>query len=74
VPSCPANHYHRTRLVFRDCTCGAKMDRVCVWPDGTWYYFEELEEVPWKSDDFAVIEVPNDVEDIDEWLIQEEFC
>ena len=50
------------------------MDRVCVWPDGTWYYFEELEEVPWKSDDFAVIEVPNDVEDIDEWLIHEEFC
>ena len=24
APCCPANHYHRTRLVFQHCTCGAK--------------------------------------------------
>lgn len=23
APCCPANHYHRQRLVFRLCTCGA---------------------------------------------------
>lgn len=23
APCCPANHYHRARLVFHPCTCGA---------------------------------------------------
>lgn len=23
APCCPANHYHRARLVFRPCSCGA---------------------------------------------------
>lgn len=23
APACPANHFHRTRLVFSHCTCGA---------------------------------------------------
>lgn len=23
APCCPANHYHRQRLVFHPCTCGA---------------------------------------------------
>lgn len=23
APCCPANHYHKQRLVFRPCTCGA---------------------------------------------------
>lgn len=23
APACPANHYHKTRLVFRACNCGA---------------------------------------------------
>lgn len=23
APCCPANHYHKTRLVFKPCTCGA---------------------------------------------------
>lgn len=23
APCCPANHYHRTRLVFQSCNCGA---------------------------------------------------
>jgi hypothetical protein len=26
APCCPANHYHRTRLVFQPCTCGASQD------------------------------------------------
>ena len=25
APCCPANHYHRQRLVFQHCTCGAKL-------------------------------------------------
>ncbi len=24
APCCPANHYHKTRLVFAKCNCGAK--------------------------------------------------
>lgn len=24
APCCPANHYHRQRLVFHGCTCGAQ--------------------------------------------------
>lgn len=29
APACPANHYHKQRLVFQPCTCGAsKLDRV----------------------------------------------
>ena len=24
APACPENNYHRQRLVFRSCTCGAK--------------------------------------------------
>ncbi len=23
APCCPENHYHRTRLIFQRCTCGA---------------------------------------------------
>lgn len=23
APACPANHYHKQRLVFQPCTCGA---------------------------------------------------
>lgn len=25
APCCPANHYHRRRLVFQPCTCGAAL-------------------------------------------------
>ncbi len=28
---------------------------ICLWPDGTWCYGEELEEYTWMSDDFEVI-------------------
>jgi hypothetical protein len=31
APCCPANHYHRTRLVFHPCTCGAAAAAV---PEG----------------------------------------
>jgi hypothetical protein len=24
APACPANHYHKTRLVFHRCNCGAE--------------------------------------------------
>lgn len=28
APCCPANHYHRARLVFQGCTCGAAAARL----------------------------------------------
>ncbi|VTU31843.1 hypothetical protein H4CHR_02890 [Variovorax sp. PBS-H4] len=28
---------------------------ICLWPDDTWCYFEDLEEYLWMSDDFEVI-------------------
>lgn len=24
APACPANHYHKRRLVFKKCSCGAR--------------------------------------------------
>ena len=27
---------------------------ICIWPDCTWCYEEELDEYQWKSDDFKV--------------------
>ncbi len=26
APCCPANHYHKSRLIFRGCTCGANVE------------------------------------------------
>ncbi len=28
APCCPANHYHKARLVFQPCTCGAALEAV----------------------------------------------
>jgi len=28
APCCPANHYHRARLVFQHCTCGAANQQI----------------------------------------------
>lgn len=47
------------------------MKRICLWPDGTWCWYEEREEyLTWKSDDFEVIEFLNDVEyeDVEGWI------
>lgn len=33
-------------------------DRICVWPDGTWCYYGELEGyLAWMSDDYEVMSV-----------------
>jgi len=31
APCCPANHYHRTRLVFKRCSCGAEFEFKNAW-------------------------------------------
>lgn len=28
---------------------------ICLWPDGTWCYGEDLDEYTWMSDDYEVI-------------------
>ena len=48
------------------------MDKVAVWCDGTWCEEEDLEEFlspPCaKSDDYDLLEVPEDVDDIEIWV------
>lgn len=45
------------------------MDKVCIWPDGTWCYLDEVEGyLQWMSDDYAVVMVPESIEDIDEFI------
>ena len=42
--------------------------KICVWPDYMWCEQEFLEEYQCFGDDFMVIDVPDEVEDIDEYL------
>ena len=30
---------------------------ICLWSDGTWCYYEELEEMTHMSDDFEIVEM-----------------
>jgi hypothetical protein len=30
------------------------METICIWPDGDWCYWDELEDFFWKSDDFFI--------------------
>ena len=30
---------------------------LVIWPDNSWCYLEDLEEYPWKSDDYIVVSV-----------------
>lgn len=36
-------------------------DYVCVWPDNTWCYIDDVEEYNWKSDDFKKVHLPEDI-------------
>ena len=36
------------------------MISICIWPDGSWCELDDLEEYPWKSDDYQVTDVPGD--------------
>ena len=31
------------------------LEDICLWPDGSWCYREELEEFSHKSDDYEVV-------------------
>ena len=42
--------------------------KICLWSDGMWCEFDDIEEYTWMSDDYEVMEVPDD-EDIDVWLM-----
>lgn len=30
---------------------------LVIWPDNSWCYAEEVEEYPWKSDDYMVVSI-----------------
>lgn len=36
------------------------MTAICYWPDGTWCYRHELEQMAHMSDDFARADLPED--------------
>ena len=42
--------------------------KIYLWPDGEWCDEEDVGQYTWKSDDYELLDVPDDVEDIDEWL------
>lgn len=42
--------------------------KICVWPDYMWCEAEFIEELDAFGDDFMVIDIPDDVEDVDEYL------
>ena len=52
------------------------MSKIAVWPDGSWCEEEDIEDSIRigsgyaKSDDYMVVEVPDDVEDIDTWVAE----
>lgn len=35
--------------------------QICYWPDGTWCYRQELEQMSHMSDDFARAELPENL-------------
>ena len=44
--------------------------KICVWPDYMWCVEEQIEEFDAFGDDFMVIDIPDDTEDVDEYLDQ----
>lgn len=44
--------------------------QICYWPDGTWCYRHELEQMGHMSDDFAQAELPegSDEESIEKYV------
>lgn len=38
---------------------------VCVWPDETWCFQDDIEEYSWKSDDYIIYHVPDELSDED---------
>ncbi len=46
------------------------MEEYVIYPDGEIY-----QEAPsWKSDDYFTIEVPDDIEDVEEWLEEQSMA
>lgn len=45
--------------------------KVFIWPDGTWCEDDNIAEYEtWKSDDYSVMDIPDDVEDIDKYITE----
>ena len=36
--------------------------KIAIWCDGTWCYVEDLDQYTWMSDDYAISEVPEDID------------
>lgn len=43
---------------------------IYVWPDGTWCLPYEIGEYLWKSDDYGVVLIDEDTEDIDKYIME----
>lgn len=46
------------------------MMKVAVWADYTWCELEEIGEFAHMSDDFMIVDVPEEEEDVDEFLMK----
>lgn len=36
--------------------------KIAIWCDGTWCDVEDLDQYTWMSDDYAISEVPEDID------------
>lgn len=45
--------------------------KVYVWPDGTWCYGDELEEMTHMSDDYQVHETVLMDAELEEWILEQ---
>lgn len=42
-----------------------------IYPNGDYYSCEDYDEHPtWASDDFYILEIPEDVEEVEEYIIE----
>ena len=39
--------------------------KICVWPDETWCFIGEIEQYSWMSDDYAIVNIPEELTDKD---------
>lgn len=47
------------------------MVTVALWADYTWCYLDEIEDYPYLSDDFMLVEVP-DGQEVEDWIWNEQ--
>ena len=43
---------------------------IYVWPDYGWCDTSDYPQEEWRGDDFMLVQLPDDVDDVDKWLYE----